>query len=136
MKRIDVVVVHPNVTPYQTSVPYVLESMQALAGGLIETFPLGPYLIVCNEEGKLRGLPVNFRVQRRRPLYGVETIVGTAFVTRPEGEDFGSLTDPDVARICEAFRHDPVPQLGDGDSDRDTTRPQLHEDASDTHDLE
>ena len=64
-----------------------------------------PVALVCHEEGKLLGLPLN------RALYDEETgavydvIAGTFFLcgAPPEEEHFGSLTEPQIAWLSRRF---------------------------------
>ena len=43
-----------------TAVSNTVENLQTHVGGLIEVFrPARDYAVICNEEGKIRGLPVN-----------------------------------------------------------------------------
>ena len=54
-----------------------LEAMQAAVGGYVETAVRGrDFVVWCNEEGKLLGLPLNFH----RPTDG-DGIVGTVLIT-------------------------------------------------------
>lgn len=72
-----------------------LKSMQDIVGGYIETFPLdGSVIIVCNEEGKLLNMPVNFKVMTTTGY--VEYINGNVFLCRAGMEDFESLTNEDI----------------------------------------
>ena len=76
-----------------------LKSMQEIVGGYIEgyyPFDKEPLAIVCNEEGKLLGLPLNrMVVQDHCP---VDILCGTFFICRvdPEEEGFSSLTDEQI----------------------------------------
>ncbi|MDR3766771.1 MAG: DUF3846 domain-containing protein [Butyricicoccus sp.] len=56
-----ILVVEPNKAPYGTDIPPTLENMQVLVGGLIQAvYPFEePIALVCNDEGKLLGLPLN-----------------------------------------------------------------------------
>lgn len=59
-----------------------LKTFQKIVGGYIETVTfLDGVTVICNEEGKLRGLPANFH------MLG-DTICGTAIVVGVRGEDF------------------------------------------------
>ena len=71
-----------------------LHDLQALVGGYIQTgapaqLRLEGLELLVNEEGLLRGLPVN---ENLWPFF----FVGTAVVVRVKGEEFVSLTDDDV----------------------------------------
>jgi hypothetical protein len=64
---------------------FTLSEAQALVVGLIEVFPLGDgRIMVCNEEGKLEGLPVNVEatILFRRTYGPVDTVVGDVFICR------------------------------------------------------
>jgi len=71
-----------------------LETMQGLVGGYIEAVNAGQGIcLVCNEEGKLNGLPPNFPIGR-------DVIVGTAvFVAYGKDGEFASLSDAQVEAI-------------------------------------
>lgn len=71
-----------------------LKAMQEVVGGYIETVSYGNYVVVCNEEGVLKGLPVNSSMPQ---------FVGDIFITRADGENFTdlSVTDADIIRrLC------------------------------------
>jgi hypothetical protein len=88
---------------YRVGKPPVLEeidgnlpTLQAIVGGYIEVVPLFPrHVLVCNEEGKLRGL----RHNRFVPVLD-DVIVGDFFVGAIADSDFVSIDDAaaDVAR--------------------------------------
>lgn len=95
--KIKVLVVEPGKPCEAREIPDTLDAMQKLVGGCIETVTPSaePVTIVCNEEGKLRGLPYN------RPLldrHGApyDILCGTFFITGVQGEHFASLTDDQI----------------------------------------
>ena len=62
-----------------------LESLQAKVGGFIEVVRLTPKVaIICNEEGKLRGMDPNMRIDGT-------LLVGTIVIAGIDGEEFGSI---------------------------------------------
>lgn len=80
--------------PRTLEVENKLEDLQELVGGWLEAFPLmDGLLLICNEEGKLIGLPLN------RVMDG-EPIAGNFFLCRSDGEDFASVTDDDIEKYC------------------------------------
>ena len=103
-----VLVVEPNRTPYPAEITDGLKGMQQIVGGLIDAvYPFAePVALVCNDEGKLLGLPLN------RALYDAETgklydvIAGTFFLCScpPDEDSFTGLTEEQVARYTERFR--------------------------------
>ena len=73
-----------------TNVSNRLENLQRTVEGYIEVVPVKQsadgkdIILLCNEEGKLRGLPHNFYLWD-------EEIVGTIIVCGVEGDEFGDL---------------------------------------------
>lgn len=93
-----VLVLEPSKAPYVKEIEGY-EDMTAIVGGYIETVEPDhrdddEVVIVCNEEGKLMGLPLN------RPLFYngrmFDVICGTCFVTDCGEEDFCGLTDEQI----------------------------------------
>ena len=56
-ENIRVLKVAPGKAPEAVAIPNTLEAMQQMVGGYIEVIPLEDVCLVCNEEGKLMGLP-------------------------------------------------------------------------------
>ena len=61
-----------------------LENLQKTVGGNIETITFENFVIICNEEGKLRKLEPNMFV-------GMDMLVGTIIVIGTKGEEFSDL---------------------------------------------
>ena len=61
IETMKVLVVEPEKEPYVKEISSGLSSLQKEVGGFIEAvYPLeDPVAIICNEEGKLEGLPLN-----------------------------------------------------------------------------
>lgn len=101
---IKVLKVEPDKAPELIEMKNELEAMQAIVGGNIEVLPIDEGVaIVCNEEGKINGLPLN------RPIYYngemVDIIAGTFFIAGDDisiGE-FVSLTDEQIAKYSKQF---------------------------------
>ena len=69
-----------------TNISCTLKNLQRIVGGPIECVPFGDHaVIICNEEGKIRGLPKNFQ------LPFIDVIVGEVAVVGVDGEDFCDL---------------------------------------------
>lgn len=79
-----------------------LSELQKLVGGYIEMHSLGGGLmLVCDEEGYLKGKPFN---QTVRLSYGSVDIVGDFFVTRVNLEgDFVDLRKSDIEKLKKLF---------------------------------
>lgn len=99
-----ILVVPPEKVPEEMEISGSLESMQKVVGGLIQAiYPFeDPVALVCNEEGKLLGLPWN------RALYDsddnlYEIIAGTFFICGIDSSDFCSLTDEQVETYRKRF---------------------------------
>ena len=76
-----------------------LHAMQELVGGPIQALYPWPdkAAIVCNDEGKLLGMPSN------RVVEGCGIIAGTFFVCGIHGEDFCSLTEQQMEAYRQMF---------------------------------
>lgn len=106
--NIRVLKVEPGKVPEAVTVPNTLEALQAVVGGYIETVGLDANaLLVCNEEGKLLGLPAN------RQVAG-DIIAGTFLVVGSDDGEFCSLADADMAHYAEQFAQ-PMPLYGSPD---------------------
>lgn len=101
-----IIVVEPQKKPVVRDIDPGLASMQKLVGGFIEAvYPFDdPMALICNDEGKLLGLPLN------RALYDntgqiYDIIAGTFFLCRAprDSEDFTSLTEEQLQRYQERF---------------------------------
>ena len=95
----DVLIVEPEKSPRMANIRGDLESLQNAVGGYIEAvYPYDdPVAIVCHEEGKLIGLPLN------RKLEDYDIIAGTFIVCGLGEEDFDSLTPELAEKYREKF---------------------------------
>ena len=99
-----ILVVEPMKTPTVQEIDGSLESMQRIVGGDIEAvYPFDdPVAIVCNEEGKMLGLPMNRALtDESGVLYDI--VCGTFFVVGIGDEDFTSLTEQQIEEYTRRF---------------------------------
>lgn len=83
-----------------------LEAMQAVVGGLIEPayFFDEEVCLICNEEGKINGMPLNRSVyDKNRKM--IDIIAGPAFICDCSGQNFGSLSDEQIIRYIKQFKN-------------------------------
>ena len=97
-----VVLVEPGKCARPVEIVEDLHTMQELVGGPIQALYPWPdeAAIICNDEGKLMGLPSN------RVLEGVDIIAGTFFVCGIQQENFCSLTEQQTETYQQMF-HSP-----------------------------
>ena len=108
--KIKVLLVEPEKYPKEIVIDDSLEAMQEVVGGDIEEYM--PYdddvAIICNEEGKMRGLPLNraVYVQDNDKKEMVDIICGKFFIcyAPPESESFQSLPD-DMIKKYENYKY-------------------------------
>ena len=97
-KEVKVLKIEPGQAPQVKEIQNDLASLQAEVGGLIEciSFPNG-CVAVCNEEGKLNGMPPNRRL-------GADIICGPFFIcdTTRNG-NFTSLGKSKIAEYSQLF---------------------------------
>ena len=103
-EKITVLLLEPEQEAKVIELDNSLESMQKTVGGNIEViYPFtNDSCIVCNEEGKLLGLPLN------RALYDdcdkiCEVIAGTAFICGTDDENFTSLSEQQIEHYSKQF---------------------------------
>lgn len=96
-----ILLVEPGKVPRPTEIAPTLQSMQKVVGGSIEAvYPFDePVALICNEEGKLLGLPLNRSL--RHPDTGAiyDIIAGTFFlcIAPEDSENFAGLTEEQIA---------------------------------------
>ncbi len=107
-REISIVLCEPGKLAKEATIEASLESYQKIVGGYIEAYyPFEePVCIVCNEEGKINGLPLNRAIyadpDRREML---DIIAGTFFVCDCSGENFSSLSPDQLRRYTEQFKY-------------------------------
>ena len=105
-ERVEIVAVLPGYSPVDCWIDNKLEAMQKLVEGYIEFFyPWEDEVaIICNEEGKIKGLPAN------RAIYGddgefLDMIHGTFFIASVAGDDgeLHSLSEEQIKHYMNLF---------------------------------
>ena len=98
--------VEPNMLPYEKVIPNRLKDKQEIVGGNIEYTRVDndeSALLICNEEGKIMGLPVNRET-------GSDLIMGT-FLIVGDDKDIGedrSLTDEQIEQYKDRFDRESI----------------------------
>lgn len=112
MNKINCIYKEPGKTARAKMIENELEAFQAAVGGYIETVPLvNGFLMLVNEEGKLRGLEHNFYVERTGGRISFtpdassahDDIRGPIVILRTDGEEFASLGPMEQDEILETF---------------------------------
>ena len=88
-----VLMVEPGKVPYETEIEGGLESLQEAVGGSIQAvYPYDdPVALICNEEGKLMGLPLNRSLtDENGEIYDI--IAGNFILTGLSEDNFGDLS--------------------------------------------
>ncbi len=103
---ITVLLVNPYEAPKPIEIPAELSAYQQLVGGTIQAiYPSmdDPIALICNDEGKLLGLPLN------RPLFDEEghlydIIAGSFFITGLSEDNFKSLSPELIQKYSDRFK--------------------------------
>lgn len=102
----NVLMIEPGALPRQAEIGEGLAAMQQAVGGPIQAiYPfLEPVALICHEEGKLIGLPLN-RALRDEEGEIYDIIAGPFFLcgAPPDSENFTSLTPEQMAHYEERF---------------------------------
>lgn len=105
-----VLLVEPGKEARPAEIDGSLKGMQEIVGGLIQAvYPWPePVALVCNDEGKLWGLPLN------RTLEDYDIIAGTFFICGLGEEDFCGLNQKQMAFFLEKFKEPEIIRLTPG----------------------
>lgn len=106
--KMKILIIEPHREPYETDINLQLKTMQTLVGGYIQIlypFSEDPEIaLICNDEGKLMGLPLN------RPLFDedgmiYDIIAGTFFLCRApaDSESFMGLEEEQIIKYKHYF---------------------------------
>lgn len=104
IKTLTALIVEPGRKPYTKEISDTLKSLQHEVGGWIEAvypFP-DPVALICNEEGKLDGLPLN-RALRDDNGEIYDIVSGTFLVVGLEEDAFRSLTPEELKHFDKLF---------------------------------
>lgn len=98
---LKVLIVEPGKVPYEKNIKNNLATMQEIVGGMIQiTYPYEDLVgIVCNEEGKIMGLPLN-----RNLPESADIIAGTFFVCGLSESDLTSLNKEQMEKFYNRFK--------------------------------
>ena len=103
-----ILVIKPMQTPKVKEIESSLESMQKEVGGYIQAiYPFEDSVaLICNEEGKLLGLPLN-RALRDESGEIYDIVCGTFFLCSapPDEENFSSLSDEQIQYYTKLYQH-------------------------------
>lgn len=106
-----ILVVEPEKRPEEREISGSLEEMQQLVGDYIQAiYPFKDEVaLVCNDEGKLQGLPLN-RALRDDKGEPYDIISGTFFIcaASADSDSFQSLTDEQIGKYKALFHSSEV----------------------------
>lgn len=105
IETMKVLVVEPEKEPYVKEINSDLSSLQKEVGGYIEAvYPFeDPVAIICNEEGKLDGLPLN-RALRDEDGHVYDIIAGTFLIAGLSEDNFCSLDDAQIEKFSAMYK--------------------------------
>ena len=102
----NVLMVEPGKVPYETEIGSDLASLQAAVGGDIQAvYPYEePVALICNEEGKLTGLPLN-RALRDEDGEIYDIVAGKFFLVGLAEDSFTDIAPEHAVKFAEQFKH-------------------------------
>ncbi len=111
-EKIRVLVIEPGKNPEEREFDNTLEALQEIVGGCIQVVPMkyryadsdavDRVELICNEEGKLKGLPVNRYIKE----LNYDAVCGTFLLAGVGEEDFESLTEEQIRRLKDRYNID------------------------------
>lgn len=108
---VRVVIVEGGKKPYEMELENSLAAMQHCVGGLVESVyergEPGQCALICNDEGKLLGLPWN---RALTDDHGVpyDIVCGTFFVAGLKEDDFASLTEQQIEKYKDKYSNEMI----------------------------
>lgn len=103
-----ILIIEPGKDPRREEISSSLEAMQKVVGGYIQAvYPFEDHVaLICNEEGKLLGLPFNRRLVDEETGVVYDYIAGTFFLCAApaDADDFASLTEEQLERFEAYYR--------------------------------
>jgi len=107
--EITILMIRAGECPQEMTIENTLEAKQKLVGGYIEMYYLptdDDAVIICNEEGKINGLPLNRGIFDEKKRL-VEIIAGDFFLCNAprDSEDFTSLSPKQIEKFSEQFKY-------------------------------
>ena len=105
--KIRVVLVEPGKYAREAEIGTSLSELQEVCDGLIQTFyPFEEMVcIVCNDEGKINGMPLNRAIKDTETGELIDIIAGPFFICDCSTENFGSLSQDQMDRCLEQFKN-------------------------------
>ena len=105
--KIRVVLVEPGKYAREAEIGTSLSELQEVCDGLIQTFyPFEEMVcIVCNDEGKINGMPLNRAIKDTETGELIDIIAGPFFICDCSTENFGSLSQEQMDRFLEQFKN-------------------------------
>ena len=102
-----VVYVEPNKAPRVMEMLHTLEAEQNAVGGLIElVYNDDNTAIVCNDEGKLLGLPLNRALRNKRgEIYDIVSGTFLLCSAPPTSSNFESLSEEQIQKYIKKFKN-------------------------------
>lgn len=108
-EKLKVLLIEPEKYPKVIEIDDTLEAMQEVVGGQIEEYmPFEDEVaIICNEEGKVMGLPLNRAIYDETNKEIIEIMAGKFFIAYApiESEKFLSLPKDLADKYSEKFRY-------------------------------
>ena len=102
-----ILLIEPEKIPRPLEIEPSLKSMQQLVGGSIQAvYPFEELVaLICHEEGKLLGLPLNRTLRSPETGEIYDIIAGPFFLCSapPDSDHFESLTDEQLERYTKRF---------------------------------
>ena len=107
--KMTVLIVEPEKAPYVKEIDPGLQSLQSEVEGWIQAvYPFDdPVALICNDEGKLMGLPLN-RALRDDNGKIYDVVAGTFIIAGLSEDNFASLRPELIAKYEKRFRQPEV----------------------------
>lgn len=104
MNQLTVIIIAPGQHPYKTTITNTLAALQQTVGGYIQVLQLDEHtVLICDEEGKLKGYQPNRGLVIDDQL--VDVIHGTFILiaTDPNTHEYTSMSDEQATKLINQY---------------------------------
>lgn len=113
MAKLKCVYKMPGGPAHVSEIPNTLKDFQFFVDGYIQAIPLScGAVLICNEDGKPKGMETNFFLKDRNTGKIWDYVAGPVVIVAADGDEFTSLDKDLAVKICNMLNRPPYLEVG------------------------